>query len=252
MAVIIMPKRKGKISRVTFRTAKPLDLSEENWRGIEEAYGRSISQNVRDQTVAATIQFLRLAAAENTPLMEDALKRVTSLRDRAQSLNEAINQLAIGDPIREYVNDQLAGTYALLNYDRAAFPTRNYIAHFSLEIGRFVNTCNETLNFLPQYDYWPTGGAWEIWIRQLTKIFANNNLPTGARKDVNKNKRATPSPFAKFVWSLQSFLPKQYIRAIHSSGALVTAIYEARKGSKPLVALRKTRARKTGGNRTKP
>jgi hypothetical protein len=245
-----MPKTKGKISRITFRSAEPVNLSEENWETIEKAYGQTISQSARAEIVSTTIQFLQLAAAEDTPLMKDALKRITCLRDRAQSFNDVMNERPIGDEIRTYVNDRLAETYGLLNYDQAAFPTRNYVARLSLELARFVNVCNEELRFLPQYDYWPDGGAWEIWVRELTIIFANHKLPTGVRKDVDRQPEDTPSAFVNFVWSIQKFLPKQRVRA-HSTGALATAIHAARNESKPPVALRKPRSSKTGANTSK-
>jgi hypothetical protein len=246
--VVIMPKTKGKISRITFRSAEPINLSEENWETIEKAYGQKIAQSVRSEIVSATNQFLQLAAAEDTPLMKDALKRITRLRDRAQSFNDVINERRIGDGIRSYVNDQLADTYGLLKYDGAAFPTHNYVALLSLELARFVNVCNEELRFLPQYDYWPDGGAWETWVRQLTRIFENHNLPTGVRKDADKQSEDTPSAFVKFVWSLQKLAPKQHVRA-HSTEALATAIHKARNESKPLV---KPRSRKTGRNTNRP
>jgi hypothetical protein len=248
--VVIMPKTKGKISRITFRAAERISLSEENWETIEKAYGQTISQSVRAEIVSVTIRFLQLAAAEDTPVMKDALKRITRLRDRAQSFNDVINERPIDDDIRAYVNDQLADTYGLLNYDQAALPTRNYVGRLSLELARFVNVCNEELRFLPQYDYWPDGGAWETWVRHLTSIFANHNLPTGVRKDVDKRPEDIPSAFVNFVWSLQHFLPKQHVR-VHSTGALATAIHEARNESKPPVALRKPRGRKTGANTNK-
>jgi hypothetical protein len=248
MAVVIIPRTKGKISRITFRKAAPLNLTQENWRTIENSYGQPIPESARAELVRATVRFLQLAAAEDTSLMDDALERISRLRDRAQSLIHAITERPIGDEIREYVDDQLALTYSLFKYDQ--LPARNYLGHLSLELARFVNVCNEEISFLPQYYFWPDGGGWEVWIQQLTTILGSHNLPTGVRKDVDKRSDDTPSPFTNFVCSLQNFLPKQHIRA-HSIGALATAIHEARKGSKPPIALRKPRARKTGGNRNK-
>ncbi len=260
-AVSIIPKQKPKIPRITFRAVQPLNLSDENWQAIEASYGHSISQEIRTQIKAVTTQFLQFATAEDTGLMNDAVKRIRRLRARAQSFNAAILERSIEDAareditakkmskerIREYVDDELALTYALLNYDQP-LPGRNYVSRISLELGRFVNACNEVLDFAPQYDYWPDGGAWEVWIRQLTGILKIHHLPTGARKDSAKIKDDKFSAFVTFVQTLQTFLPRKHIRAQHSRVALATAINKARKESKPLVAPRKLRARKSGRN----
>jgi hypothetical protein len=259
-----MSRRKGKIPRISFGAAQPINLTDDNWRTIEAAYGQAVSLKTRAQIETATKGFLQFAQAENTGWMDDAVRRVSRLRKSAWLLITAIEAHGVADITRDYVDDELALSYARLNSDKiskllgirsAPLAAYKYVRELRTDLGRFVNACDLTLKEFQnasQQEYWPTGGAWKIWIRQLTEIFANNNLPTGARKDVNKNKRANPSPFVRFVGSLQGFLPKQYTRAIHSSGALVTAIYEARKESKPLVVLRKTRARKTGGNEDKP
>jgi len=170
-------------------------LSDENWQAIEASYGYSISQEIRTQIKTVTTRFLQFATAEDTGLMNDAVKRIRRLRARAQSFNAAILERSIKDAaredipaekmikerIREYVDDELALTYALLNYDQP-LPWRNYVSRISLELGRFVNACNEVLDFAPQYDYWPDGGAWEVWIRQLTGILKKPSSANGRQK----------------------------------------------------------------------
>jgi len=187
-----MPKSKGKIPRITFRAVQPINLSDENWRTIEGAYGQSISRQIRTQISVATTRFLQLAVAEDTGLMNDAVKRVRRLRGRAVSLIDAIGAASLidatkecpgEDAIREYVDEELALIYALLNYDQP-LPTgkHNYVGRISVELGRFVKVCDEMLNFSPQYDYWPDGGAWEVWIRELTGIFKAHHLPRGGQQ----------------------------------------------------------------------
>jgi hypothetical protein len=240
-----MPKTKGKIPLIKLRAVQPFKLSDESWRTVETAYSQSISPEIRTQIANVTTRFLQLAIAERTGSMNDAVERIRRLRDRALSLNDAIKERPIDDAIREYVDDELAQTYALLNYDEP-LPARNYVGRLSLELGRFVNACNEVLNFAPKYDYWPDGGAWEVWIRQLTGILDAHGLQTGARKDATKNKADKASSFVEFVYSFQKLLPNQYVRGQHSKGALATSIAKARRGSKALVGRRKARARSPG------
>jgi hypothetical protein len=242
-----MPKTKGKIPRVTFPAVQPFDLSDENWKAIEEAYGHPISPEVRAQIEIVTAQFLQFAVAEDTGSMENAVQRVTRLRNCALSLIEAINARAITDVTRDYVDDALGLNYARLNSDKP-LAAQNYIQEIYADLKRFVSACDLTLkefDHVSQNDYWPTGGAWEVWIRQLTDILRAQNLPTGARKD----KANRTSPFVALVYKLQAFLPKSHTRAQHSEVALATAIAKARRASKfPLAP--KARARKAGRNTT--
>jgi hypothetical protein len=245
-----MPKTKGKIPRITFPAAQPIDLSDENWKTIEEVYRHRISQEVRTQIEIVTDQFLQLAIAEDTGLMEDAVRRVTGLRNCAQSLIEAIDARPITDVTRDYVDDTLGMNYARLNNHKLSKALRirtvpsaahKYVREIYADLKRFVNACDLTLNefdYVSQNDYWPSGGAWEVWIRQLTVLLSAQHLPTGARKDT-ANKA---SPFVALVYRLQTFFPKRLTRAQHSKGALATAITKARQASKFPLAPKEARA----------
>jgi hypothetical protein len=266
-AVEIMPKTKGKIPRITFPAVQPIDLSDENWKTIEEAYRHPIPQEIRTKIEIVAAQFLQLAIAEDTGLMEAAVERVTRLGDCARSLIKAIDARPVSDVTRNYVDDELGLSYARLNSakfckvlriravplaDRKA--ARKYVGEIATDLGRFVQACDPTLKVFEnaaQYDYWQSGRAWDGWIRQLTTTLTSHNLPTGVRKDVDKRSDDTPSAFTNFVWSLQKFLLRQHVRA-HSPGALATAIHEARNQSKPSIGLRKSRARKSGANKNAP
>jgi hypothetical protein len=135
-----MPKRKGKIPRITVGPVNPIDLTEKNWREIESAYGKPIPQLGRTQITEVTGRFLRRASAEKTGLMEEATQRATEMRDQAQALDDVINRRATGDSIREYVDDTIAFAYGVSNYDDS-LPARNYISHFLLELSRFRTSC---------------------------------------------------------------------------------------------------------------
>lgn len=139
--------------------------------------------------------------------------------------------------MREFVDETIADSYALLKYENS-LPRRNYVGQVLVEIGRFANSCGETIHFLEQYEFWPKGGAWEIWIRELTKILDYHDLPVGVRKDSAKVKSKKESAFVKLVQRIQTLIPARFVRGRHSPEALATAIYNARKHSKALVLLK--------------
>jgi len=240
-----MPKSKGKIPRITVPPIQPFNLSDENWGKVEDSYGQSISQEIRTQINAAIARFVQFAVAEDSGLtINDAVKRITRLRERALSFIDAIKEHPVEDAIRMWVDEELELFYEQSNYDHQLL-VRNYVGQLSLELGRFVNVCNEMLDYTSRYNNWPDGGAWETWIRQLTDMLELRRMPTGVRKDTAKLKEDKFSVFAKFIYTLQKFLPSKYTRAQHSLVAIATAIINARQESKPPVARKKSaRAKK--------
>lgn len=255
-----MPKSKGKVPRITFRAVQPITLGDEVWQTVEAVYRQKVPEEVRAKITAVTNQFLRLASAENTGSMDDAIRRAQGLRKCTQLLIDAIEARAVGDVTREYVDDELALSYARLNSDQlckiigiraAPLAARKYIDEVYVDLLRFLSACKITLKELDrasQNHYWPDGGAWEVWIWELTGILEKHNLPTGVRKDTDKINSDRASPFVEFVGRLQTFIPEKHIRAQHSKGALATAINKARNELKPFVARKKARGRKTGRN----
>jgi hypothetical protein len=255
--VAVVSKPRPKIPRIRFGAVQPISLTTENWNAVEAAYGRSLSEEVRSQILQVTNQFLQFADAEkNIGDMDDAIQRAQRLRESAQRLVNAISERPMGDITRDYVDDELALSYVRLNRELVckvlgvrsiSLAARKYVSETCAELQRFVDACDltlEELNWATEYDYWPGGAAWDEWIRQLTGILRSRSMPTGARKDKSDS---DASPFARLVHALQTRLPREHIRAQNLS-ALPTAIFKARKESKPFVAPGKAGAAKTGRN----
>jgi hypothetical protein len=227
------------------RAIEPISLTEKNWRAVESAYGHSLSPEVRRKITMVTNSFLRFAAAENTGLMSDAIERAARLRKNCQVLIFTINERALGDVTREYVDDELELSYARLN--RGSLAKHKYVRELNAELERFLKACDLTLrefDHAASYSYWPDGGAWNGWIQHLIHHLETPGLPTGVSKDARSKK----SPFVAFVSALQACIPREYARAQHSVGALAEAIHKARLGRKPSTEPRKARLRKSGLN----
>jgi hypothetical protein len=252
-----MPGARGKIPRVNIHAIQPFKLGEKEWQTIEASYGRSIPSEAREQITMATNDFLELTQAD-TGLMDAAVDRADNLRKQAQSLLAVIDKRPIGDVIRAYVDDQIADGYSRLKIGdfEKRFPTRNYVSWFCLELSRFVGACEETSRQLAdasRHDYWQEGAAWEIWIRDLTRLLKAYRLRTGARKDTERRESLLhkASPFVELVRALQVHIPDEYAPT-NARGALAERISKARteSKSKPLVVLRKPPARKSGRNKS--
>jgi hypothetical protein len=156
-----------------------------------------------------------------------------NLKNQTASLQKAVNEFPIDNPIREYVDEEIAFRYAISKYENST-PILEYVSTFERELERFSKACQDTISFLLDYDFWPAGGAWDIWITQLTQVLARHGLPTTVRKDSDKAKTDKASPFVEFVDAVQQLIPERFRRSSHSKPALATAIYKARKRPKRL------------------
>lgn len=79
------------------------------------------------------------------------------------------------------------------------------------------------------YGGFPEGEWWNIWIIKLTEIARNHDLPYKVRNDTDKQKPASPSPFAAFVYEFQKHLPENVRKSVHSVDAAAQAINRARR-----------------------
>ena len=254
MVVVSKPRRK--IPRIRFGPVQPISLTTENWNAVEAAYGRSLSEEVRSQILQVTNQFLQFADAEkNIGDMDEALQRAAGLRECAQRLVDSISERPVDDVTREYVDDEIALQYSRLKIDDERFAKRfpargwGYVTSVSLEVNRFVTACDKALQVLEeasQHNYWPVGGAWDVWIRDLTHVLEAHDLRTGASKDTDKRPDRTSS-FTSFVMTLQTFLPNEHVRS-RQAGALAGAIHKARREKKPLAVPRAASPPKAGRN----
>jgi hypothetical protein len=241
--VAAVPRPRGKIPRIAVRPVQPISLTDFHWQKLEAALGHVIREKARASITLATNQFLNFTEAESSAgSMEDALERLKRLGSAAQLFRAAIEERALDDPTRGYVDDWLEMSYERLNPGDLA---DQYVAKLSADLTRFLDACDLTLQRLEldaRHNYWLEGGAWEHWIRQLSAILREHDLPTAARKDRSSDKSGEASPFVSLVFRFQTFLPRKLVRSQHSRGALAVSIHKARRGSKAAVA-RKIQAR---------
>lgn len=73
------------------------------------------------------------------------------------------------------------------------------------------------------------GDVWNIWVNALTKIMKKSGLPYQVRKDSDKNKNDTQSPFVMFIKEFQKVLPEEFRKFTNSDYALAQAISRARR-----------------------
>jgi hypothetical protein len=217
----IVAKPKRKIPRIQFGAPSQFFLDLGQWVEIEQAFGCCLKEQARQEILAVTKQFLQFAEAEsNTGLIDDAVEHVKRLRKHGHSLLCALDDTSMPPATLGYVRDQLLA--ADLNV-------------LSAELRWVVRGCDTALREMAElsdHRFWPDRFAWQNWIKQLTAIAEHHELPTGARKDTDKNPHGKVSQFVAFVGKLQTYVPVPHRRGKHSISALSEAIDTARSGQK--------------------
>ena len=211
-----MPPRKQTLS-FGGTSLWPFSISDGEWNKLETDYGYAIPPDLRSAVVAKT-QTMRLR---------------TDARQSALSTREAIRQIA---GAKRTTVDWLKWMDGLPDEVRALIMSVDELERFDLVIKPFMNfvvaSCDKALlelkSDLASKEAQDASHPWEDWIVELTDLFDQYGLPTGARKDVDKNKTGLPSRFVIFVRELQQLIESQYWQHTHSDDALAEAIRCAR------------------------
>jgi hypothetical protein len=163
----------------------------------------------------------------NAAPLEKALNRVELIKNATRNLSKALASPQ-GD-ITKYTNHLLGK-----NFDnrRLTVPQRERLYAIRGVLTSLLSACDlafKEMN-LPGQGY-REGECWDQWIRRLTAIAAENGLPKGVAKSVDKS--LVPSPFVLTVEALQNCLPARTRRHNHSHVALAAAIQRARRAKNP-------------------
>jgi hypothetical protein len=121
-------------------------------------------------------------------------------RKHALSVLKSLNDTRKLPVLRDYVDEEIAVSGG-----------RNNLNCLSAELKWFVDACNVALDrmaSISSHHFWPGGFAWQSWIKKLTQIAENHQLPIAARKDTDKAKQGADSPFVVFVHRLQTTPPR--------------------------------------------
>jgi len=212
-----MPPRKQTLS-FGGTSLWPFSISDGEWNKLETDYGYAIPPDLRSAVVAKT-QTMRLR---------------TDARQSALSTREAIRQIA---GAKRTTVDWLKWMDGLPDEVRALIMSVDELERFDLVIKPFMNfvvaSCDERLPDLEadlaSKEAQDASHPWEDWIVELTGLFDQYGLPTGASKDVDKAKPGRrPSKFVIFIRELQLLIEPKCRQHTHSDDVLAWAIGCAR------------------------
>jgi hypothetical protein len=184
---------------------------------LEKAIGKPIGPEVRSKIEVSIYDYLTFATWESTATSASSvIKDVEVIKSAAVAFRNAL-----------LVRDGFQARYEI---ETQLGRPRGYLRGMAVgPIHELVRDCDAVMNRMAIQEGYRPGEAWDRWIWRVTDILKAAGLPTGARKDTDKNKRAS-SPFVEFMCLLsRCCLPVKFRRHTHSNNAMAEAIGEARR-----------------------
>jgi hypothetical protein len=218
---------KAKARFPDYSAAPPeLKISDGEWKRIENAYGRRLPTTLRQAIIEATkiLKFRAIFAKDQR--IADVGERIKRIQKGAKALHAAFRG-GQPTPIRWY-GDLCIESH--LFTDLANKPASS-VGELIKLIESLDAACAGARNYLDRTEKNTPSerSVWDMWVRTLTSILRENDLPTSARKDSDKQKINSPPAFVALVRELQESLPKAYGRSFHSYEALAQQISRARR-----------------------
>ncbi len=217
------PTRKLPISRAV-GSSPEFSLTDQGWKKVEIDYGRALPAAVRQSIVDTTNKYLEWEVFErNASALKPAVDLVESIKAASNNLRKKLS-MAGGDAgafAQSVIKEHFHSAHFRKNsYDQLFYALGDVMSSLSAACQTALAEIDD-----PDATFFREGASWDDWIRALTKIAEENDLPTGASKAGNPE--ADVGPFARLVVALQAHLPKEAQR--HANTRLSSAIYSARQ-----------------------
>jgi hypothetical protein len=239
-----VPRVTARLPVATFegRNNPKFSASKDDWRVIETAYKRKLSEKVREQICQATHGFLSSVEVEQVAAPQaEAREHLVQIIKTAGALRHVLSDNPAGDgwDARVYAtrlvdqrfeSSRLVGISAGVNL-RKTYRSRRREGLTVTDVfvdltGSLIAACNQALEDLNEHPGRRKGEAWDNWVCRISEIAESSQLPNGVTKTADTRKQ---SPFVELIWALQALIPMQYRRSTHSKPALAVAITRARK-----------------------
>jgi len=195
----------------------------DSWPKIEQAYGRSLSPDVRKHILEVTGSFVYFEVFERQAKpMRFAIRKVEAISKAANDLRLALTGRASDESV--YAKHLIRKHFS----DRRLKTNRgNMTETLAGVLTSLLVACDLALQEMKDTPSFRVGDCWNEWIRDLTSIARKNKLPFSVSKA--SGKAAAPSPFVLMVAELQRHVDRGARRHSHSNSALAAAITRARK-----------------------
>jgi hypothetical protein len=227
-----MPRRLPKRPVHAVKAAWP-KITRTQWAAIGKAYERPIRAPVRQAIDNSLREYAALERAESGGVSTGAVDtQLADIREHAKALLAALTAegdtaLAAHDLIEQAfaVEEPLPESFIHVP-GYGSFRVCARIGFGPDQLRGLLIVLEHAYDRLPDLRPHQKGDDWDAWVRGLTVICEQHDLPTEVRQDLGRQRRS--SPFVVFVESLQKALPPHLQRHTHSRGALTSAINKTR------------------------
>jgi hypothetical protein len=201
------PARKLPISRAVGNSPE-FSLTDQGWKKVEIEYGRVLPAAVRQSIVDTTNKYLEWEVFErNASALKPAVDLVKSIKAASNNLRKKLSTTggdagALAQSVVEEHFSSVQFSSKKNSYDQLFHALGDMMSSLSAACQTALEEIDD-----PDATFFREGASWDDWIRALTKIAEENDLPTGASKAGNPE--ADIGPFARLVVALQAHLPKE-------------------------------------------
>jgi hypothetical protein len=213
------------------------EITEQNWQKIERAYQNSLSADVRKRIFEATMSFVYWEVFERAKPRRVAIERIEAIKKATGNLSQILAVLASDASV--HVNHLVKKHFR----DPRLTMQRGDLFH-ALDgvLTSLSAACDLALKEILNLPGYHEGECWDQWIRKLTRIVREHELPFHASKGSDKTSEPAHSPFVLMVEALQDCVPASARRHHFSRDALATAIHRARTNTARKVGRRDKKA----------
>jgi hypothetical protein len=213
-------------ARIPAKAQKEIVISEDQWKSVEQAYGHSIPQEIRDHIIFVTKALNLVGTAErNAPALHRLVEKTKTLKNAAQSFLQEV-----GCEVKE---DAGQTSFESLTAALATVVKESLNDHlqFMLVVHSTNSACDLMLRTWELDEGLREGWTWDAWVQSIGELMQDHGLPSAARKDSDKRDATkVNSQFVCLIRELQEHIPNELRRHI-SPDALAQAIYRARKSN---------------------
>ncbi|MDR6304556.1 hypothetical protein GGQ85_002266 [Nitrobacter vulgaris] len=217
------PARKLPLSSAVGNSPQ-FSLTDQDWAKVEIAYGQTLPTAVRQSIVETTNKFLEWEVFErNACALSPAVDLVKSINVASNSLRQKLSRA--GGDAGAFGQSVLKEHFRSVHFRKDSY---DQLFHALGDVMSSLSAaCQSALTEMddPDAKFFREGASWDDWIRALTNIAEENDLPTASSKAGNPE--ADVGPFARLVAALQAHLPKEARK--HLNTRLSSAIYSARQ-----------------------
>jgi hypothetical protein len=207
-----------------------VQIGPSDWSQIENSYGCSIPNAVREEIQSLTNQFLEFAAFElaAAPVI-DAVHRTRVLGRAASVLLQELCSGRASDAVLA-ADRTIDRHLRLLSADNAYSLDR--VADMASSV---IAACGKASRELDERKLGglQIGEHWRLWVSRIRTCLKEHGLPAGVRKDRDGNKDWTVSASVALIKALQDCIPPEYRCRASTDEALSAAISKACREMRP-------------------